>query len=133
MKDIQPHGFFRLDFDQILEEGRRQESMLAVNKGEFVLVKNMHSFFRTDVLPRILDNDWVYEAALLFAQKYALESFRYLRVGGSEVFSTQQRLVKLKTEITGLLREAGITGIELVKIYNGLGNSDRKKAWFKVD
>ena len=63
MKRVWPHQFFRLDFDQILKEGERQEQIHTANKGEYALVRNMHAYFSNDVLPLIVGNDWVFDAA----------------------------------------------------------------------
>lgn len=57
MKTVWPHEFFHLDFDQMLEEGKRQEEISPVNKGEHSLVRNMHAYFDSEVLPLILSND----------------------------------------------------------------------------
>jgi len=103
MKEVQPHEFFRLDFDQILEEGRRQEGIHSANKGEYDIVKEMHEYFACEVLPRVVQDDYVFEAATRFATDYAVECFRYLRLGGQEVYRTQQRLHETNDRVVAFL------------------------------
>lgn len=110
MKVIRPHEFFKLDFDQIIEEGRRQEELLSANKGEFAFVKNMHTFFSTEVLPRVLQDTWVYEAAERFASQYAMDCFNLLRLTGDEIYRTQQRKLQLNNEVIDTLVRAKSAG-----------------------
>ena len=72
MREVRPHTYFQLDFDQLLEEGKRQEEQLKVNAGELKINKGMHKFFSEIVIPLINSNDWVYEAALRFASDFAV-------------------------------------------------------------
>ena len=106
MKSVEPHELFRLDFDQILEEGRRQEEIDLVNKGEFALVKQLHNFFSIDVLRLILSNDWVFKGAKIFASEYVDDCFHNLRLSGEEIYKTQQKLVKIKDLVSEFLARA---------------------------
>ncbi|MCB8976968.1 MAG: hypothetical protein H6657_06020 [Ardenticatenaceae bacterium] len=106
MRSIRPHQLFRFDFDQILEEGKRQEEIDLVNGGEFALVKNLHHFFSVEVLPLILTNDWVFEGANSFASEYVDDCFRNLRLSGEEIYKTQQKLVKIKELVSEFLARA---------------------------
>ena len=108
MKGVQPHEFFRLDFDQILEEGKRQEENHPANKGEYDIVKGMHEYFACEILPRIVQDDYVFEAATRFATDHAVECFRYLRLGGQEVYRTQQRLDETNDKVYDFLARAYI-------------------------
>jgi len=54
MRTVLPHTFFRLDFDQMLEEGKRQEEIHPANKGEYALVRNIHTYFDGAVLPLMI-------------------------------------------------------------------------------
>lgn len=110
MKTVWPHEFFRLDFDQMLEEGRRQEEIHPANKGEYALVRNMHAYFAGDVLPLVIHDDWVFEAASTFASDFAIDCFRHLKLCGQEVYNTHKRLLGIKEGITELLARAHIAG-----------------------
>lgn len=122
MRKVQPHQFFRLDFDQIVQEGKRQEKILAANIGEYALVKRMHAFFSESVLQLITVDDWVYDSAHRFAIDYALDCIRLLRLTGVEVYQTQQKLVKLKDEVIDLVARAKIAGFA-----HSFGSSDLEK------
>lgn len=110
MKKVLPHEYFRLDFDQMLEEGKRQEQIHSANQGEYSLVKDMHTYFAKKVLPLIIHNDWVFEAASDFASDYAIDCFHYLRLGGQEIYNTQQRLLQINEQIVDFLARASIAG-----------------------
>lgn len=106
MKVVKPHALFLLDFDQILEEGRRQERQLEANKGEYALVKSMHDFFSEEVMPLILSDDWVYKSATKFAEDYAADCFLLLRSTGNEIYQTQIKTEALKEEVLELIAKA---------------------------
>ncbi|MBC8503634.1 MAG: hypothetical protein H8D34_02180 [Chloroflexi bacterium] len=110
MQKVKPHEFFRLDFDQMVEEGKRQEELLAINMGELALVKKMHGFFSDTVLPLIISDDWVFEAAMRFATEYAIDCIRVLRLTGYEVYQAQQNLMELKTEVQEIINDAKGSG-----------------------
>lgn len=110
MKQVLPHEFFRLDFDQILEEGKRQEEINKGNVGEYELVKKMHSYFDNEVLPLIQSNDWIFEAAQRFVSEYAMECFTFLRLSGKEVFNTQKNLLKTNERTIDFLARAHLSG-----------------------
>ncbi len=105
-----PHELFRLDFDQMVEEGKRQEDLLTTNMGELALVKKMHSFFSDTVLPLIISDDWVFEATMRFATEYAIDCIRVLRLTGSEVYQAQQNLMELKIEVQEIINDAKGSG-----------------------
>ena len=88
MQKVKPHEFFRLDFDQIVKEGKRQEETSMANVGEYALVKRMHEFFSSSVLPLIVTDDWVFDSAHSFATEYALDCIRLLRLTGGAIFPT---------------------------------------------
>ncbi len=122
MRRVKPHEYFRLDFDQILEEGKQQEELLAVNKGEFVLVKNIHGFFDTSVLPLINSNQWVWDAADQFAKEYALDCIHDQRLTGRELYENNQKLLKLKDEIYDI-----VARIKLAGYIDSFGSNDLDK------
>jgi hypothetical protein len=111
MVRVLPHEAFRLDFNMIVAEGKRQEEIHSANVGEFALVQNMHACFDSEILPRIVQNDWVFEAAARFANEYAGDCFRYLRLGGQEVYRTQLQLHDINSRVTEFLVEAYRSGI----------------------
>lgn len=106
MRRVWPHEFFRLDFDQMLEEGKRQEAIHTSNAGEHNLVRSMHAYFVSDVLPLLLSDDWVYEAASRFASEYAIDCFHFLKLGGQEACNTQKNLLGLNKKIVNFLARA---------------------------
>jgi len=106
MRRVWPHEFFRLDFDQMLEEGKRQEAIHTSNAGEHNLVRSMHAYFVSDVLPLLLSDDWVYEAASRFASEYAIDCFHFLKLGGQEAYNTQKNLLGLNEKIVNFLARA---------------------------
>ena len=110
MRRVWPHEFFRIDFDQMLEEGKRQERINVANKGEYAIVQNMHTYFDSEVLPLILSNDWVFEAAKRFASDYAIGCFQYLRLGGREAYETQKGLLEINERVVNFLAQAQLDG-----------------------
>ena len=110
MRKVKPNEFFHLDFDQVVKEGLRQEILLSANMEEFKLVKSMHKFFDNTVLPLIINDDWVFEAANRFAAEYAIECIRLLRFTRIEVYQAQQKLLEIKTEIQEIIEDAKESG-----------------------
>jgi hypothetical protein len=106
MKKVWPHEFFRLDFDQMLEEGRRQEEIHTANRGEYITVQNMHAYFDGEVLPLILSNDWVFDAATRFATDYAIDCLHFLKLSGREAYDTQKHLLEINRRVVDILSRA---------------------------
>jgi hypothetical protein len=90
----------------MLEEGRRQEEIHPANAGEYNLVRSMHTYFDSEILPLILKNDWVYKAASTFASDYAVDCFHFLRLTGQEVYTAQKNLLELNENIEDFLARA---------------------------
>lgn len=65
----------------------------------------MHFFFDRHVMRLVRDNNWVFEAAQIFAQDYALDCFRYLKLGGKEIYSTQKKLAEINERVNTLLEQ----------------------------
>lgn len=107
---VYPHEFFRRDFDNIIEEARRQERIDANIIGELSVAQEMHAFFVNDVLPLILNDDFVYEAAEKFATQYAMDCFRHYRLGGREVSRIQRQNVAIKDRVTNIWALAAVSG-----------------------
>lgn len=105
MRAVTPYEFFLVDFDQIVEEGRQQETINAANRGELEIASRMHKYFQESVLTAIATNDWVYKAAERFAIEYAIDCLDYLRLGGQEVFKTQQTLQQLNQRVVDYQRD----------------------------
>jgi len=103
MERVWPHEFFRLDFDQMLEEAKRQERIHTANAGEYNLVRSMHAYFDGEVLPSILQNDWVYEAASTFVSDYAIDCFHLLKLSGQEAYNVQKNLLELNEKVMDFL------------------------------
>jgi hypothetical protein len=105
MSAIYPHQMFQADFLVMFQEVQRQEKIGPYHSDETEFGKEIFFFFGEDVLPLVLKNDWVYEAAKRFATEYADEYFIRLRLLGS-VKENQKHLTKLREEITRLIKEA---------------------------
>jgi len=110
MKKVWPHEFFRLDFDAMLEEGKRQEAIHAANKGEHALTKRLHSFFADTVIALIISDDWVFEAASKFASDYAIDCFRAWRLTGQEVYGIQTQKLAIDERVVDFLARAHLEG-----------------------
>ena len=110
MREIKPHTYFRLDFEQILEEGKRQEEQLKANAGELKINKGMYNFFAEIVIPLIISNDWVYDAASKFASDFALDCIHIDRLTGNEIYQSQNIIFKLKGEVQKIIQDAKRAG-----------------------
>lgn len=106
MRTVLPHEFFRLDFDQMLEEGKRQENIHNANRGEYSLLQSIHGYFNDEVLPLILNNDWVFESASKFASDYAKDCFYFLKLRGQETYNTQKKLLDSNKSVIDFLGRA---------------------------
>jgi hypothetical protein len=110
MRIVQPHEFFRLDFDAMLEEGKRQERIHPANEGEADLIQAMHAYLHQEVFPLIADDDCVYEAASRFATEYALVCFRSLQLTNKEIYDSQKQLHDLNERVIDFLARARLEG-----------------------
>jgi hypothetical protein len=110
MNVLFPPQIFRIKFDQIRGDGRRQEDLHPANEGEFDIVQKMHSFFNLEVIPRIHHDDWVFEAAQKFATAYADDYFRYFCLAVPEVSTSQETLHAINDKIVNFLAQASILG-----------------------
>jgi len=103
---VYPHEFFRIDFDEILKEGQRQERIWAANAGEAKEVRLLHDYYDLEVLPLIVADDWVFEGAKRLALEWAQDCFDQLRQTGHEVYRMQRKLQTLKDEVVDFLARA---------------------------
>jgi hypothetical protein len=110
MERVTPHQFFRIDFDQILDEARRQERIHPLNEGEYAIVRRMHGYFDGDVLPLVVSNDWVFEAAKRFVLDFTQACFDFLKLTGKEIHGIQKNLGLVNEQITDFLARAHIAG-----------------------
>ena len=109
-RTILPHQFFRIDFDMMLGQANEQEEKDPVNKGEYAIVQSMHRYFCENVLPAIIRDDWVYDAASRFASEYAIECFRYLRLGADQIYQRQVRLLEIKEQVLDFIARVKAAG-----------------------
>jgi len=107
---VLPHEFFRIDFDTMLEAAKRQEEIDSRNRGEYTIAKSIHAYFDGKVLPVIASDNWVFEAAQRFASEFAIDCFKYLRLGSSEVYNTQKSLQEINTRVKELITQANGLG-----------------------
>lgn len=110
MKTVWLHQFFRIEFKQILEDSRRQEKIHPANKGEYAIARGMLAYFDTVVLPLILSNEWVFEAAERFASEFAPDCFQWRKVSGEEAHRTQIALRDLNEKTITFLVQAFLDG-----------------------
>lgn len=104
MREVLPHEVFRLDFDTILEEGKRQEQIDSNNQGEYNLVENIHTYFSSEILPLIAQDDWVFQAASKLAAEHIDAYFQCIRLSDKEASETQTGLHKINKEVLDFLR-----------------------------
>ncbi|MFC1960127.1 hypothetical protein ACFLYO_05415 [Chloroflexota bacterium] len=110
MRIVQPHEFFYLDFEQILPEAERQESLLPVNKGEYAIAHKIYTYFDDVVMPAIINDDWVYAAAREFATEHAGDCFRTSKRTGEETLSVQNNLLEINEQVVNFVAQAAIEG-----------------------
>jgi hypothetical protein len=110
MRKVLPHEFFRIDFDTMLEAAKRQEEIDSRNRGEYAIAKGIHAYFDGKVLPVIASDNWVFEAAQRFASEFAIDCFKYLRLGNSEVYNAQESLLEINTRVKELITQANVLG-----------------------
>jgi hypothetical protein len=94
----------------MLEEGTRQAKLDPNNSDEVAISNAMHTFFVDEVFPSIATNDWVYAAALEFAERYAIESIQHWKQNGAMVFQAQTRLLELKESVLDFIARANLVG-----------------------
>jgi hypothetical protein len=119
MTKIYPHQMFQADFLTMLQEVQRQPNISPYHDDDAEIGKELFFFFAEEILPLILSNDWVYEAAKRFSSEFAKEYFIMLRLLGS-VQENQERLTELRDEVTKFLKslmtkELAPTSINLTK------------------
>lgn len=107
---VYPHEFFRIEFDTLLEEGRRQERIDPRNIGEARGIESLHEYLDKEVLPLVVSHDWVFEAADRLAREWIQDVFDQLHSTGCECYSMQTALHKLKGEVTDFLGRARARG-----------------------
>lgn len=107
---VYPHEFFRIDFDELLQEGPRQEKMLTANAGEAGEVQALHAFWDQRVLPLIRTNDEVFAAAKVFVETWAIHCFDEYEMAGKACREAQNKLHDLKERVVETLGEASFHG-----------------------
>jgi len=98
-----PHEVFRLDFDAILKEGKHQEELDPSNRGEYDLVKGIHTYYSGEVVPLIAQNDWVFQAASRLVLDHVGAYFQCVRLSGRDAFQVQTRLHSLNRQISDFI------------------------------
>lgn len=110
MNSYYPHEFFKLDFDYILEEAKRQEQINSNNLGEFAKVQKIHEYFEQEVFPRIRANSDVFHATFLFINNYASDIMDVMNINGKLTYDTQKSLELINDEVCKYLAETAIQG-----------------------
>ncbi len=105
-----PHEFFRIEFDTLLEEGRRQERIDPENAGEAQEIESLHKYLDKEVLPLVTSHDWVFEAADRLAREWIQHVFDQEFLTGAQCYSMQTALHKLKEEVIGFVARASARG-----------------------
>lgn len=107
---VYPHEFFRIDFDVLVEEGKRQERIWSANVGEAKQVQLMHDCWDQQVLPLVLSNDWVFEGAERLVEEWVQDCFDQMAQTGGAAYEMQQMLDELKAKVTEFLAYAATKG-----------------------
>jgi len=107
---IYPHEFFRIEFDELLREGPRQESMLSANAGEAGEIQALHAFWDKRVLPLILTDDQVFAAAKVFVETWSTNCFDEYEMVGSACLEAQSKLHTLQEEVIETIAQASLRG-----------------------
>jgi hypothetical protein len=100
---LYPHGLFLADFEEMMREAQRQEKKDSSNAGEFAAAMKMKLFYEHHVFPAIRSSKWVFESAEEFAEKYALDCFRQLKLSGKEIYEAQKRLHSINNRVRSFL------------------------------
>ncbi|MBW8010800.1 MAG: hypothetical protein FVQ83_06085 [Chloroflexi bacterium] len=100
---VNPEELFRLDFDAIVDEAKRQEEINPINIGELAIANSAHMFFDSQVLRIIRENDWVFDSARKFTEEYSDYCFRYLKSAGIQTYQVQMSSIELKEKVRNLV------------------------------
>ncbi|NLF01472.1 MAG: hypothetical protein GX601_10900 [Anaerolineales bacterium] len=104
MGELLPHEVLRFDFDAIRVEARRQERVDPANLGEHKLASDIHAYFVNQIIPMVLQNDRVYEAASALVTQHADSYLQRLRESGRSAFEAQTGLRELWQKVIGFLQ-----------------------------
>ena len=109
-KKFYAHELLRFDFENILEEAKRQEEIDTRNKDEVQLASIIFNFFSNTVIPLIISEKWVYESSLAFAEQHIQSYFNTIRLAGQLTYKYQQKLHKINQEVIDCLANLAISG-----------------------
>jgi hypothetical protein len=123
MIEIWPHEQLRLDFDQMIAEAERQEGLSSVNRGEAKIARQIYDYFDTIVIPLIIRDEWIYNAAEQYATHLVFADFRAIRLPGKTTLEWQKRLHEIDEQVTDFLARMIVEGKALE-----LGNEGLPKA-----
>ena len=101
MTSLYPHQMFQADFLEMYRTVGLQEALDPKYKEETENGKEIFYFFGEQVLPLILSNEWVYAAAMRFAEEFAEEYFIMIRLLDS-VQATQDRIAETRKAVVRL-------------------------------
>lgn len=105
-----PHGLFLADIEALMREAERQEAIHPANKGEIEVAIKIKLFYEQQVFRSIRLSNWVFESAEQFAEQYALDCFRQLKLSGKEVYEAQQRLLDINDRVSTFMAQGAIAG-----------------------
>jgi hypothetical protein len=108
---LYPHGLFFAEFEALLKDAKRQEKIHTANKGEIAHALKIKLFIEKQVIPAIKDDDWVFEGAKEFVERYVNDCFRQLKLGGREAYASQKRLHELNNNIIDFLARMSRAGL----------------------
>ena len=109
-KNFYADELLRFDFSQIHDEAKRQEEIHPSNKGELAIAQGVFIFFNNSVIPTIISEDWIYQAALTFVEEYVQTYFNIIRLSGDQTYQWQQNLLKTNNEVIDLLTRMSLAG-----------------------
>lgn len=105
MKEYLPHEIFISDFDELLEEAKRQENIDIHNRGEYAIAESIHTYFIHEVMPLVRQNDWVFESALKLATDHIDAYFMDLLLTGKQTYDNQKNLHILKKDVSTFVKK----------------------------
>lgn len=104
MDNMQPHEIFRSDFDSLLIEAKRQESLDPANAGEEVIAARIYEYIDNIVIPLILGDDTIFNFVSSLVTDYSEAYFNTIGLTAREAYRTQKSLLSLKSEVSIFLK-----------------------------
>ncbi|MBN2499823.1 MAG: hypothetical protein JXB38_03585 [Anaerolineales bacterium] len=102
-KSLYAHEILKSDFYTIHEEAKRQENIDPRNKGEVEIAIGVFKFFNDTVIPLLISEPWVYNAALAFADQHIQNYFLSVRLLAEQSYKYQINLQETNKEVVNIV------------------------------